>query len=80
MKNTPQNKRSDLGRQIEEALRNLSVSGGAQRNQPFAVAELEALYGPIIQTEQDSSKKVYVVYNGRRMGVFQTWSVHMFSL
>lgn len=55
------------------SLANLSVSDFSVQENPSAVVEDMALYGPPFYTSKQGPKKAYVVFNGRRMGVFQSW-------
>lgn len=55
------------------ALTNLTLSDFSIQGNPFAIAEDTALYGPPFYTSKQGRKKAYVVFNGRRMGVFQSW-------
>lgn len=59
--------------ELSTPLTNLTLSDFSVRENPFAIAEDTALYGPPFYTSQQGRKKAYVVFNGRRMGVFQTW-------
>jgi hypothetical protein len=58
---------------ILRSLADLSVSDFVVEENPFAVAEDVALYGAPFYTSRQGPKKAYVVFNGRRMGVFQSW-------